>query len=71
MCSHGQKTPDGFYNLERMIRALVTKKVEINLCGGCLDVRGIDESSLISGTKRSSMNQLAKWTPEADEVITF
>jgi uncharacterized protein involved in oxidation of intracellular sulfur len=67
----GQKTPDGYYNLERMIRALVTKKVEIKLCGGCLDARGLDESALISGTKRSNMGELAKWTLEADKVITF
>ena len=67
----GQKTPDGYYNLERMICALVTKKAEIKLCGGCLDARGIDESSLISGTKRSSMSELARWNLEAEKVITF
>jgi uncharacterized protein involved in oxidation of intracellular sulfur len=67
----GQKTPNRFYNIERMIRALVTKKVEIKLCGGCLDARGIDESAIISRTKRSNMSELAKWTLEADKVITF
>ncbi|MHA2003936.1 MAG: DsrE/DsrF/TusD sulfur relay family protein [Candidatus Thorarchaeota archaeon] len=67
----GQKTPDGYYNLERMIRDLVTKKVDIKCCGTCLDARGLTEDSLVSGAKRGSMSDLAKWTSEADKVVTF
>jgi uncharacterized protein involved in oxidation of intracellular sulfur len=67
----GQKTPDGYYNLERMIHALVTKKVEFKCCGGCLDARGINEGLLISGVQRSSMSELASWTLESDKVISF
>ncbi|MGV9170447.1 MAG: DsrE/DsrF/TusD sulfur relay family protein [Promethearchaeia archaeon] len=33
----GQKTPDGYYNLERMIRALLAKDVTMKCCGTCLD----------------------------------
>ncbi|MHA1936647.1 MAG: DsrE/DsrF/TusD sulfur relay family protein [Candidatus Thorarchaeota archaeon] len=67
----GQKTLDGYYNLERMIRALITKKVAIKCCGTCLDARGLIEDSLVSGAKRGSMSDLAKWTSEADKVVTF
>ncbi|MHA1575877.1 MAG: DsrE/DsrF/TusD sulfur relay family protein [Candidatus Thorarchaeota archaeon] len=67
----GQKTPDGYYNLERMIRALVGKKMEIKCCGTCMDARGLDESSLVTGVKRSSMSDLAKWTSASDKIITF
>lgn len=67
----GQKTPDGYYNLERMIRGLVTKDVEIKCCGTCIDARGIDESSLVVGVKRGTMSVLAAWTNEYDKVITF
>ena len=67
----GQKTPDGYYNLERMIRALVTKKVDIKCCGTCLDARGLTEDSLVSGAKRGSMSDLAKWTSESDKVVIF
>jgi len=31
----GQKTPDGYYYLERMVRGLITKKVTISCCGTC------------------------------------
>ncbi len=67
----GQKTPDGYYNLERMSRALVGKKVDIKCCGTCLDARGIEESSLVNGVKRGTMSDLAKWTSTSNSVITF
>ncbi|MDF1540114.1 MAG: DsrE family protein [Candidatus Thorarchaeota archaeon] len=67
----GQKTPEGYYNLERMLRALITKKVLIKCCGTCLDARGFDESILIKGVQRGSMTDLALWTAESERVITF
>ena len=67
----GQKTPDGYYNIERMIRALTTKKVSISCCGSCLDARGLKEEFLISGIERGTMSILAKWTLESENVISF
>jgi uncharacterized protein involved in oxidation of intracellular sulfur len=67
----GQKTPDSFYNLERMIRSLLTKKVAIMCCGTCLDARGLNEESLVSGVKRGRMSDLAKWSLESEKSITF
>ena len=67
----GQKTPDGYYNLERMIRALVTKKADIICCGACLNARGLSDDYLVSGVKRGTMSDLAKWTFEAEKVVTF
>ncbi|MHA2352287.1 MAG: DsrE/DsrF/TusD sulfur relay family protein [Candidatus Thorarchaeota archaeon] len=67
----GQKTPDGYYNLERMIRAIVTKKVAVICCGTCLNARGISDDYLVSGVKRGTMGDLAKWTTEAEKVVTF
>jgi uncharacterized protein involved in oxidation of intracellular sulfur len=32
----GQKTPQGYYNLEVMLRA-VSRQGEIGICGTCLD----------------------------------
>ncbi|MCJ7817641.1 MAG: DsrE family protein [Candidatus Thorarchaeota archaeon] len=67
----GQKTPDGYYNLERMLRALIVKKVTIKCCGTCLDARGLSEDYLVAGVERGTMSDLAKWTSESDKVITF
>lgn len=67
----GQKTPDGYYNLERMLRALLTQKVSISCCGTCLDARGLKEEYLVTGVERGTMSILAKWTLESENVITF
>jgi uncharacterized protein involved in oxidation of intracellular sulfur len=67
----GQKTPNGYYNLERMIRATAANRGEIGCCGSCLDARGIADDILAEGTHRSSLDQLTEWTGWADKVITF
>jgi len=67
----GQKTPDGYYNLERMFKGLISKGAAIKACGTCADARGIREVSLIPGIELSTMSQLARWVIEADKVLTF
>jgi uncharacterized protein involved in oxidation of intracellular sulfur len=67
----GQKTPDGFYNLERMLHGLASHGVEIGTCGSCMDARGMADEDLAVGVCRSSMPQLAQWTLAADKVVTF
>ena len=65
------KTPDGYYNLERMLRGLVTKDVPVGACGTCMDARGFTQVDLATGIHRSSMAELTEWTIWADKVITF
>lgn len=67
----GQKTPTGYYNLESMIKGLVTRNAEISVCGSCIDARGITEAELAEGAVRGNMEQLATWTTEADRVLVF
>ena len=67
----GQNTPNGYYNLGTMIKALVRRGGEVATCGTCIDARGIAEGSLVEGAARGSMDQLAAWTREADKVIVF
>jgi len=67
----GQKTADGYYNLERMLRACVLKQVAIGACGSCLDARGMAADTLVEGVHRSSMAELTTWTLWADKVISF
>lgn len=67
----GQKTPDGYYKLETMIRALARKGASVGCCGSCMDARGLTEEMLAEGAQRSSMDELAEWTFEAEKVITF
>lgn len=67
----GQKTPNGYYNLERMIGAVVRRGVEVACCGTCLDARGIAEDELVEGAHRSTLEELAEWTVWADSAIVF
>ena len=67
----GQTTPTGYYNIERMLKFLVTKGAKIGVCGTCMDARGIKPESLVDGAKRSSMDELTAWTQEADKVLVF
>jgi len=66
----GQKTPDGFYNAERMVKRVVLKG-NVLLCGTCMDARGISEEEVIQGAQRSTMDELAEVTIAADKVMVF
>ena len=35
----GQQTPNGYYNLERMLAAAIRHGAQIGLCGTCMDAR--------------------------------
>lgn len=66
----GQKTPDGFYNTERMLKR-VTSKGRVLLCGTCMDARGLTEDEVVKGAERSTMAALAEATEQADKVLVF
>jgi len=67
----GQKTPDGYYNLERMLRRVVSAGGRVLLCGTCLDARGIADAEVLDGAARSTMDELAEATLAADRVLVF
>jgi uncharacterized protein involved in oxidation of intracellular sulfur len=67
----GQKTPDGYYNIERMLKGVVAGKGQILLCGTCMDARGLTEAEIMAGAKRSTMSELAAATVAADKVLVF
>ena len=66
-----QKTPDGYYNLERMLKGLEPKGVPVGCCGTCLDARGMTDDPLAAPARRSTLAGLTEWTIWADKVITF
>lgn len=67
----GQTTPNGYYNIERMLKAVSSKGGKIGVCGSCMDARGLKAEALAEGAHRSSMEELTCWTKEADKVIVF
>ena len=67
----GQNTPDGYYNLERMLKRVIAANGKVLLCGTCMDARGLDEGALMQGARRSTMDELAAETAAADKVLVF
>jgi uncharacterized protein involved in oxidation of intracellular sulfur len=67
----GQKVPSGYYSVQTMLGAVVRHHGVVGVCGSCIDARGIAESELAEGARRSTMDELTAWTLEADKVLTF
>jgi uncharacterized protein involved in oxidation of intracellular sulfur len=67
----GQTTPEGFYNVGRMLKGLTGRGVAVGACGSCMDARGYTETDLAGGVHRSSMAELAAWTLEAERTLVF
>ena len=67
----GQKTPDGYYNMERMLKGVLVKGGIVKLCGTCMEARGISEEMIVKGCQRSTMIELAGLTNQADQVLVF
>ena len=66
-----QKTPDGYYNVERMLKLVLAGKGKVLLCGTCMDARGITDAEIMAGAQRSTMDELAAETRTADKVLVF
>lgn len=67
----GQKTPDGYYKLDRMLSIITRRGGQIGCCSTCMDARGITDAMLTEGATRSTMDALADWTIAADKVLVF
>ena len=67
---HGQTVPQGFYNIELMLKG-VLRKGELLLCGTCMDASGIIEGAIIRGARSSTIKELAECSLAADKVLVF
>jgi uncharacterized protein involved in oxidation of intracellular sulfur len=67
----GQKLPNGYYHLDRMLESALRHGVEVGCCGTCMDARGIGEAALVQGAHRSSLEEFTDWTLWADQTVSF
>ena len=67
----GQRVPEGYYHLGRMVEALGRRGAEVGLCGTCMDARAIAAKSLVPGAHRSTLEELADWTLWAERPLVF
>ena len=66
-----QTTPNGFYNIERMLKLALSKGAKVKICGSCAEARGLKNASLIDGAEISTMAELTNWVVESDKVLVF
>ena len=66
-----QRTPDGYYSLERMLTRVLAGNGKVLLCGTCMDARGLSDSEILAGARRSTMDELAAETVAADKTFVF
>jgi len=68
----GQKPPEGFYNLERMLKELIDRGVEVVACSTCVHARGLTQEELVEGVRvGSTVKDLAHWVKESQKVLSF
>ncbi len=67
----GQRVPDGYYHLDRMIDSAARHGAEVGCCGTCLDARGLTDAMLLDSARRSTLEELTDWVLWADQTITF
>jgi len=66
----GQKTPDGYYNVERMLKSMA-QRGQVATCQTCIEARRIDPERFVEGVQPGNMDLLGEWTVAADRVLLF
>jgi uncharacterized protein involved in oxidation of intracellular sulfur len=67
----GQKPPEGYYNLEKMLQDLLGSGAKVLACGTCLNARAITKDTLIEGVEVGTMLKLAGWIKESGSTLSF
>ncbi|MCL6087405.1 MAG: DsrE family protein [Actinobacteria bacterium] len=67
----GQNVPQGYYNIETMLSAVIYKGGKVKICGTCANARGLKDLRLIEGAEISNMSELAQWIIDSDKILTF
>lgn len=67
----GQITPNGYYNIERMLKLSLNKGAKVKICGSCAEARGLINLPLIEGAEISNLAELTNWVLDSDKVLTF
>lgn len=66
-----QDTPQGYYNIEVMLKNVLRNSGKVKACGTCANARGLADVSLVKGVEKSNMNEFTQWIVDADKILTF
>ena len=68
---NNQKPLSGFYNIGLMLDRILKSNGEVQLCGTCMDARGMTEEELLPATSRGTLDGLRAWTEWAEQVFVY
>jgi uncharacterized protein involved in oxidation of intracellular sulfur len=66
-----QRVPQGYYNVDVMLRTVGRQGGETGVCATCMDARGIADDELTETARRSSLDELTTWVQWADRTLVF
>ncbi len=66
-----QNTPNGYYNIERMLKLSLHKGAKVKICGSCAEARGLKNVPMVKGVEMSTMEELTHWVVDSNKVLTF
>jgi uncharacterized protein involved in oxidation of intracellular sulfur len=66
----GQSTPQGYYNVERMLIPIQRKGLVL-ACETCVAARGLEAKDLVEGCRVAKLGELATLVLDAEKVLTF
>jgi uncharacterized protein involved in oxidation of intracellular sulfur len=67
----GQSVPTGYYDIEKMVKAVVLRNAMVGVCRTSMDVRGVKDTELIEGTRRCNLDEWTEWTLWAERTLVF
>jgi len=67
----GQRPPEGYYNLEKMLGELIKRGVKVRACGTCTRARGLSQDDLVDGVEVGKIFDLVDWVKESRSVLSF
>jgi uncharacterized protein involved in oxidation of intracellular sulfur len=66
----GQKTPDGYYNVERMLKPIIRQGIVL-VCRTCAEARGLTADDLMEGVRLVTLGEAAEFILEADKTLVY
>jgi len=67
----GQRPPEGYHNLEKMLTELVQNGAKVLACSTCLQARGLNQNDLVPGVEAGKILNLVEWIKESKSVLSF
>lgn len=67
----GQTVPEGRHDIEWMLRRFAGGGRPVAACKTCMEARGVVPEALIECARQGTLDELTRWSEEAERVLVF